>query len=191
MDVRNIASNMIMAPTDLVLTGVTKGVTGVSKGVHKGVTGVSKGVSGVSKGVTKGVTKGVSEVSKGVNKGVSMGVHGINSAVSGVTGRGRNPRNKLQRQNSRLAWDSRVTAPYIKLDLIIECRRLPKKDSFSQADAFCGLWEVPPGFAADKKVSRLPVKQEKEVGRTEVVRENKNPRFTTTFRLEYKFQEVR
>ena len=96
---------------------------------------------------------------------------------------------KANRANSRMAWDSRVTAPYIKLDLVIECRRLPKKDSFSQADAFCGLWEVPPGYSQDKRVGRLPAKQEKEVGRTEVVRENKNPRFSTTFRLEYKFQE--
>lgn len=99
------------------------------------------------------------------------------------------PRHKLQRTNSRLAWDSKVTAPHIKLDLVIECRRLPKKDSFSQSDAFCGLWEVPSGFMHDKKVGRLPAKQEKEIGRTEVARENKNPRFTTTFRLEYKFQE--
>src|SRR6056300_1431488 len=79
---------------------------------------------------------------------------------------------KANRANSRMAWDSRVTAPYIKLDLVIECRRLPKKDSFSQADAFCGLWEVPPGYSQDKRVGRLPAKQEKEVGRTEVVREN-------------------
>ncbi|GKY92556.1 copine, variant 2 [Mayamaea pseudoterrestris] len=95
----------------------------------------------------------------------------------------------VRRQDSRLAWDSRVTAPYIKLDLFIECVRLPKKDSFSQADAFCGLWEAPPGFSTDKRVSKLPLKQEKEIGRTEVVRANKNPRFETAFRLEYKFQE--
>jgi hypothetical protein len=97
-------------------------------------------------------------------------------------------RGKLKRQNSRLAWDSRITAPSIKMDLIIECRRLPKKDSFSQADAFCGVWEVPPGFRTEGKgVSKLPARQEKEIGRTEVVRENKNPQFKTTFRLEYRF----
>lgn len=109
--------------------------------------------------------------------------------ASGLTG---GDRKKIAKK-SRVAWDSRVTAPHIKLDLIIECRRLPKKDSFSQADAFCGLWEVPTGYNSsnygDKKVSRLPGKQEKEIGRTEVVRENKNPRFASTFRLEYKFQE--
>jgi len=97
-------------------------------------------------------------------------------------------RGKLKRQNSRFAWDSRITAPSIKLDLVIECRRLPKKDSFSQADAFCGVWEVPPGFRTEGKgVSKLPARQEKEVGRTEVVRESKNPKFKTTFRLEYRF----
>lgn len=96
----------------------------------------------------------------------------------------------LKRQNSRLAWESRVTAPSVKLDLFIECRRLPKKNSFSDADAFCGIWEAPPGFVIKDKnqVTRLPSKQEREVGRTEVVRENENPRFETTFRLEYKFQ---
>lgn len=99
---------------------------------------------------------------------------------------------KVQRTN-RLAWDSRITAPYIKLDLIIECHRLPKKDSFSQADAFCCLHEVPTSYHELLKqrgsVTRLPTKQEKEIGRSEVVRGNKNPRFQTTFRLEYKFQE--
>ena len=93
-----------------------------------------------------------------------------------------------RRQNSRLAWDSRVTARLLKLDLQIECQRLPKKDSFSQADAFCGIWELPPNVDVTKKVSRLPTKLEREVGRTEVMRANKNPRFSTTFRLEYKFQ---
>lgn len=97
-------------------------------------------------------------------------------------------RGKLKRQNSRLAWDSRITAPSIKLDLIIECKRLPKKDSFSQADAFCGVWEVPPGYRTEGKgVSKLPARQEKEIGRTEVVRESKNPKFKTTFRLEFRF----
>lgn len=98
-------------------------------------------------------------------------------------------RGKLKRQNSRLAWDSRITAPSIKLDLVVECRKLPKKDSFSQANAFCGVWEVPPGYRTEgnKGVSKLPARQEKEIGRTEVVRENKNPKFSTTFRLEYRF----
>ncbi|KAL7556565.1 hypothetical protein ACA910_009082 [Epithemia clementina (nom. ined.)] len=99
---------------------------------------------------------------------------------------------RLKRQNSWLAWDSRITAPFIKLDLVIECRRLPKKDSFSNADAFCGIWEAPPGVLNNRdkqKVSQLPNKQEREIGRTEVVRENENPCFEHTFRLEFRFQE--
>ena len=97
----------------------------------------------------------------------------------------------LKRQNSWMAWESRVTAPTVKFDLLIECRRLPKKDSFSDADAFCGIWEAPAGMVLnqDKKVSRLPSKQEKEVGRTEVVRETEHPCFENTFRLEFRFQE--
>jgi hypothetical protein len=97
-------------------------------------------------------------------------------------------RGKLKRQNSRLAWDSRISAPSIKLDLILECHGLPKKDTFSQADAFCCVWEVPPGYRTEgKAVSKLPARQEKEIGRTEVVRENNNPKFKATFRLEYRF----
>ena len=46
-------------------------------------------------------------------------------------------RGQLKRRNSKQAWDSRVTAPSIKLDLVIECHRLPKKDSFSEADRIC------------------------------------------------------
>jgi hypothetical protein len=40
-----------------------------------------------------------------------------------------------------------------------------------------------------KKPPSIPEKHETELGRTEVVRENKNPSFATTFRLDYKFQE--
>lgn len=110
--------------------------------------------------------------------------------ITGITNKKKTGRRgKLKRQNSRLAWDSRITAPSIKLDLYMECRKLPKKDSFSQADAFCGVWEVPPGFRTEgsKGVSKLPARQEKEIGRTEVVRENRNPKFNATFRLEYRF----
>jgi hypothetical protein len=97
---------------------------------------------------------------------------------------------RLRRQNSRLAWDSRITSPYAKIDLVIECHRLPKKDTFTDADAFCYIWEVPPGYnIGNKEVSRLPTRQEKEVGKTEVIRENPNPTFAEIFRLTYKFQE--
>lgn len=38
---------------------------------------------------------------------------------------------------SKFAWPSQITASIIKLDLIIQCKQLPKKDMLSQADAFC------------------------------------------------------
>ena len=97
-------------------------------------------------------------------------------------------RGQLERQDSKIAWESRITAPSIKLDLVIECHRLPKKDSFSESDAFCGVWELPSGLPKGKKVSRLPTRQEREIGRTEVVRATSGPKFTTKFRLEYRFQ---
>mmetsp|Transcript_3355 Transcript_3355/g.8532 ORF Transcript_3355/g.8532 Transcript_3355/m.8532 type:complete len:639 (+) Transcript_3355:106-2022(+) len=116
------------------------------------------------------------------------GIPGI-PGIPGTAGKGKG-RRRLTRQNSWMAWDSRVSAPSVKLDLSIECRRLPKKDSFSDCDAFCGIWEAPAGAVQrEKKTSRLPSKQEREVGRTEVVRENENPKFENTFPLEYRFQE--
>lgn len=99
----------------------------------------------------------------------------------------RKGRKKLLKQH--MAWDSRVTAPYIKVNLQIECQRLPKPDSFGHADSFACLWEVPSGYNAGKKVSRVPSRQEREVGRTEIVRDNKNPIFTTVFPTQFKFQE--
>ena len=106
----------------------------------------------------------------------------------------------------------RCTAERIKIDLIIEGRRLPKKNSFAQADAFACLWQVPAGYTgcsqqaqqkngnrgsssasssttAGGAVTRLPTRQEREIGRTEVVRNSKNPRFEATFTLDYKFEE--
>jgi hypothetical protein len=93
---------------------------------------------------------------------------------------------------SKFAWSSRVTAPVIKLDLIIQCRRLPKKDLLSQADAFCVLWQVPNGYApplVKGMPTKLPTRQETEKGRTEVARACVDPTFEHTFRLDYKFHE--
>lgn len=120
----------------------------------------------------------------GVNAVGKMGKY----ASKKLTGKGR--RAKLHKQHSWLAWDSRVTAPFIKLDLLLECHRLPKKDSFCPADAFACVWEVPSGFKSNsKRVNRMPTRQEREIGRTEIVRGNRDPLFSTTFRLEFKFHE--
>jgi Copine/C2 domain len=181
-----------------------------AKTVMNGATNAAGKTASVGLKATKTVVTGAVKTGSVMTGAVTGATVGVAGAVTGVATAGAatmstvmrstmiNPRRKnkyaggrrLKRQNSRLAWDSRVTAPYIKLDLVMECQRLPKKNSFSQADAFCCLWEVPPGHRINsKKVSKLPARHEKELGRTEVCRENRNPRFKMTFRLEYKFQE--
>jgi hypothetical protein len=207
----NITKSVAKGSVKGVTTGVVKGSLNVAKGVTTATKATTKQTFSVAKSGVKGTLNVGLAATKGtVNAGLAAATGTVNLASGAVTAVGGTAldfatgtldvmtglvqHNKHKRpgeriQNSRLAWDSRVTAPYIKVDLIIECVRLPKKDSFSQADAFCGLWEAPAGFNTDKRVSKLPLKQEKEIGRTEVVRANKNPRFETTFRLEYKFQE--
>jgi len=174
-----------------MMNATTKVTKNVAVGAVKQSVNMTGGVVLGSAKMTGNVMMGTVNVAGGVVHGTTkMTGAAARTLATGITGQ----RKVLKK--SRLAWDSRLTAQHIKLDLVIECRRLPKKDSFSQADAFCGLWEVPSGYNSGtqengkkQQVSRLPAKQEKEIGRTEVVRENKSPKFTTTFRLEYKFQE--
>lgn len=196
--------------TKTVVTGASKATQNVAEAGFKATKNVVTGATNAAvntAGVMTGAVTGVANVGMAATVGVAGAVTGVATATMGATAATMstvmrstmiNPRRKhkysggrrLKRQNSRLAWDSRVTAPYIKLDLVMECHRLPKKNSFSQADAFCCLWEIPPGHRINsKKVSQLPARHEKELGRTEVSRETRNARFKTTFRLEYKFQE--
>lgn len=196
-------ANIGLNATKAVVTGATNVAVNTVTGVASTTMNATVGVASA----TMNATVGVASATMNATVGVAGAVTGVATATMGATAAtmstvtrsiGINPRRKqkgaggrrLKRQNSRLAWDSRVTAPYIKLDLVLECNRLPKKNSFSQADAFCCLWEIPPGHRINtKKVSKLPARHEKELGRTEVARENRNPKFKTTFRLEYKFQE--
>ena len=94
---------------------------------------------------------------------------------------------------SKFAWPSRLTAPVIKVDLVISCHDLPKKDLLSHADAFCVMWGVPNGYVVQRNSygmpSKLPSKQEDELGRTEVSRSCTNPTFKHKFRLEYSFHK--
>jgi len=205
------ATNMVAGAGYKVTKNV---VTGATNAATKTVGTVANTTMGVATGMathTMNATNFVASTTLNATMGTVTGAAGIVTGVASTTlGAGAatmsavmrstmiNPRRKnkyaggrrLKRQNSRLAWESRVTAPYIKLDLVIECQRLPKKDSFSPADAFCCIWEIPPGHRINsKKVSKLPARHEKELGRTEVVRGNPDPSFPTTFRLEYKFQE--
>jgi len=90
------------------------------------------------------------------------------------------------------AWLSRLTAPVLKLDLIIQCKNLPKKDLLSQADGFCVLWKIPDGYTnlgANGMPKKNPGRQEEEIGRTEVSRSCVNPTFKHTFRLNFIFRE--
>jgi len=90
------------------------------------------------------------------------------------------------------AWFSRVTAPVLKIDLVVQCRNLPKKDLLSQADGFCVLWKIPNGYdnwGVDGIPNKTPGRQEKEIGRTEVSRSCINPTFKHKFRLKFVFHE--
>ena len=90
------------------------------------------------------------------------------------------------------AWDSRVTAPVLKIELVVECRNLPKKDLLSQADGFCVLWKVPGGYTncgANGIPNKEPGRQEEEIGRTEVSRSCVNPTFKHKFRLNFVFHQ--
>lgn len=93
---------------------------------------------------------------------------------------------------AKSAWDSKLTAPVIKVDLIIKCKDLPKKDLLSQADAFCVLWQAPVGYKptiVKGMPSKLPGRQEIEKGRTEIARACTDPTFKHKFRLEFSFHE--
>ena len=90
------------------------------------------------------------------------------------------------------AWFSRVTAPVLKVDLVVKCKNLPKKDLLSQADGFCVLWKVPDGYTnwgANGIPNKEPGRQEEEIGRTEVCRSCINPTFKHKFRLNFVFHE--
>ncbi len=90
------------------------------------------------------------------------------------------------------AWVSRVTAPVLTIELVVECRNLPKKDLLSLADGFCVLWKVPSGYTnwgANGIPNKEPGRQEEEIGRTEVSRSCVNPTFKHKFRLNFVFHE--
>jgi len=195
----NITKNVVTGATTIT-TKTVGTVANTTMGAVSGVATHTMNATNFVANTTLNATVGTVTGAAGIMTGVASTTLGAGAATMSAVMRSTmiNPRRKnkyaggrrLKRQNSRLAWESRVTAPYIKLDLIIECQRLPKKDSFSPADAFCCIWEIPPGHRINsKKVSKLPARHEKELGRTEVVRGNRDPSFTTTFRLEYKFQE--
>ena len=175
-----VASNALNA-TSFVASNALNATNFVANNALNATVGTVTGAAGIVTGVASTTLGAGAATMSAVMRSTMINPRRKNKYAGG---------RRLKRQNSRLAWESRVTAPYIKLDLIIECQKLPKKDSFSQADAFCCLWEIPQGHRVNnQKVSKLPARHEKELGRTEVIRGSQNPSFNTTFRLEYKFQE--
>lgn len=123
---------------------------------------------------------------------------------------------KLQRNDAvaTAAWNTRATSRATKIEMEVCCRNLRRKDAFSESDAFAVLWQVPCGYASEAaigrpgdesvsptgsvasgkqrkrpRIHRLPASAEKEIGRTEVIKGNKNPEFSQTFVLDFNFQE--
>ena len=117
----------VAATTDVLFRANDAIIDGVTSGAKLGVKVVRGGAKLGVKGVRGGAKLGVKGVKGGV-KQVKGGVKAIQSAGGFV---------KKNSKYSKFAWPSRITAPLIKIDLEISCRYLPKKDSLSQADAFC------------------------------------------------------
>lgn len=204
---KTVGSNVVN-----VTQTVGKTTGNITKTVASTAVNTTKSVASTAVNTAQNVVSTTGNVAKTVATTGASAAIGIGAGGAGIIGNTLggalrmtmiNPRRRgkysggrrmLKKQDSRLAWESRVTAPCIKLDLIIECQNLPKKSSFEQSDSFCVVWEIPSGHRQigtinKKKVTKLPAKHEKEIGRTEVCRESKNPKFTKTLRLEYKFQE--
>lgn len=69
-------------------------------------------------------------------------------------------------------------APTSKIELTISCLNLRDKDYFSKSDPMAVLYVKESGSSTYK-----------EFGRTEVVKDTLNPRFTKKFVLNYRFEE--
>ena len=62
------------------------------------------------------------------------------------------------------------------ISLSFACENLPNMDTFTRSDAMCVLFESRNGAWH-------------EIGRTEVIMDNLNPRFVTSLSVQYKFEE--
>ncbi|CAB9505045.1 Copine-1 [Seminavis robusta] len=196
------------------LTGARLGAKGIGAGAKLGVkgigTGAKLGVKGTLAGAKLGVkgtlatTKGAVGVGRLVAKGgvglvtdfPGTTINLVGNTLKGAVGLPGTLTNLARRRvvrDNRLAWETRITSPVIKIDLHVECKNLPQKDSFALADAFAVVWAVPNGYVGtgvdSDRPSPLPSRQELEIGRTEVVRGSNSPRFEHTLRLDFLFQE--
>lgn len=174
------------------VAGAKLGVKGVGAGAKlgfKGATGAGKSAIGIGKVVAKG---GLGLVTDFPGTTINLVGNTLKGAV-GLPGTLTNLARRRVAHDNKLAWDTRITSPVIKVDLHVECRNLPQKDSFALADAFAVIWQVPNGYVGtgvnSDSPSPLPTRQENEVGRTEVVRGSNSPKFEHSFRLDFLFQE--
>lgn len=121
------------------------------------------------------------------------------------------------------ASKTRVTAPVAKIELLMECHNLRRKDVFAEFDAFAVIWAAPIDYKMEPtigrmtdescstshnnmsistmgtttsvprrkrpKVCRLPARNEKEIGRTEVIRGSPSPKFMTSFTVDFEFHQ--
>ena len=174
------------------LAGAKLGVKGTLAGAKlgiKGTVGTAKGAVGVGKLITKG---GVGLVTDFPGTAINLAANTMKGAV-GLPGTLTNLARRRVVRDNRLAWETRMTSPVTKVDIMVECRNLPQKNSFAAADSFAVIWEVPNGYTGtgvnSDSPSSLPTRQEKEIGRTEVVRGNNSPKFENSFRLDFHFEE--
>ncbi|CAB9508204.1 Copine-6 [Seminavis robusta] len=205
---------------------VKKGVGVAGKGTVKATKIVSKKTTRVAKSVGNKTVGAVSNLNgTAVVKGAVGAIHLAETGIKGIN----NLAARTLKRNevvAAAAWKTRVTSPVTKVELVLECKNLRRKDAFAECDAFAVLWKVPNGYGSDgqigkmggdesysslgmsaghmslssissanskrrkrPRVNRLPTSSEKEVGRTEVVRGNRNPHFDKLFVIDFKFQE--
>ncbi|XP_071823026.1 copine-8-like isoform X2 [Apostichopus japonicus] len=75
--------------------------------------------------------------------------------------------------------DPEQAIPATKVELSISCRKLRDMDVFSKSDPLCVMF-----------MKALGSEEYREVGRTEVIMNNLNPRFVKKFLVDYFFEEV-
>jgi len=115
----------------LACAGAKLGVKGTLAGAKLGVKGTvatAKGTLGVGKLVAKG---GVGLVTDFPGTAINLVGNTMKGAV-GLPGTLTNLARRRVIRDNRLAWDTRITSPVIKVDLHVECRQLPQKDRYVQ-----------------------------------------------------------
>jgi hypothetical protein len=90
----------------------------------KGTLGATKGAVGVGRLVAKG---GVGLVTDFPGTTINLVGNTLKGAV-GLPGTLTNLARRRVVRDNRLAWETRITSPVIKVDLFVACKDLPQKD---------------------------------------------------------------